>query len=91
MGVTVRDGTKSVVLLVLATGVLAGCYSVPTAPTGPSDLATPDIRWEGGEPSGPLETDPWVQAVRASELNFALAVSAHDFSDPDLWSSTFGV
>ncbi|MHA7135351.1 hypothetical protein [Oerskovia turbata] len=73
--------------VVLASGVLVGCSPADSDAMGPSDLATPDIRWEGGEPSGPLETDPWVQAVRASELNRALAVNAHDFSDLDLWNS----
>lgn len=88
MTVTVRDGALGVVGVLLGVVVLVGCSPVPAGREGPSDLATPGMRWEGGEPSGPLESDPWVQAVRASELNRALAVNAHDFSDPDLWSTT---
>lgn len=75
----------------LAVGALVGCSPAASDAVRPSDLATPDLRWEGSEPSGPLELDPWVQAVRSSELNFAVAANAHDFSDLDLWNTASGI
>ncbi|MCC2314197.1 hypothetical protein [Cellulomonas xiejunii] len=49
--------------------------------------ADPALVWVDGEPTGPLESDPWVRAVRAAELAFARASNVADFSRPDLVDS----
>jgi hypothetical protein len=51
-------------------------------------LATPDIVWEPSAPSGPLETDPYVQAARASNLAWVLASNARDFTIEQLTDTT---
>lgn len=67
-------------VLVAATGViLAGC-SQPTVP--PAER--PEVVWTDGEPAGPLEDDPWVQAVRASDLELSIARVTLDLTEPGL-------
>ncbi|MFB8227733.1 hypothetical protein [Cellulosimicrobium sp. NPDC055967] len=56
----------------------AGCASES------EPLVVPEVRWPQGEPSGELESDPWVQALREYEALFAAAWNAHDWSDPAL-------
>ena len=74
---TARPWTGAALVLTLAlTG--AGCSS------GPEPLVVPEVRWPQGEPSGELESDPWVQAAREYEVLFAAAWNAHDWSDPAL-------
>lgn len=72
--------------------LLVGCspQSEPT-PTGddPADQpqGTPTIVWENGEPSGGLEDDPYVQAARAEDTGYLMAVNAQDFSIPEFTST----
>ena len=47
----------------------------------------PELRWVDGEPTGALEADPWVQAVREAEFAYAWAASVADFSLPALTST----
>ncbi|MCC2333625.1 hypothetical protein [Cellulomonas wangsupingiae] len=54
-------------------------------------MVTPMVSWQGGPPSGELERDPWVRAVRAGELAFAAASNAANFTDEALaqtWSNS---
>lgn len=59
---------------------LAACTS--------TTAAAPTVVWDGGEPSGDLEADPWVQTVRASDLALSIAGVTHDYTAADLSSST---
>lgn len=64
--------------------LLAGCFSQPT-------YEHPDVVWQNGEPTGPLEDNPWVQAaVRASDLEMATAGATLDFSSEALYATTAG-
>ncbi|MFC4629589.1 hypothetical protein ACFO6V_15185 [Promicromonospora alba] len=56
---------------------LTGCGSVKPDPR-------PEVIWPDGEPTGPLEDDPWVQAVRTSYLELDIAIATRDFSAPAL-------
>jgi len=61
----------------LITGGLAACAIEEPVPT-------PTVVWVDGAPTGPLEADPWVRAVRAGDLAYVLAHNAADFSGEDL-------
>lgn len=63
-------------------GVLTAC-----GPAQPLE-GRPNVAWLHGEPSGPLEDDPWVQAVRASELEIQIAAATLDFAEPALYETT---
>ncbi|UUI71530.1 hypothetical protein [Cellulomonas xiejunii] len=80
LGRVVPEVTRPVVLMMAAvvTVSLASC-----AAEEPPAVA-PDLVWNGAEPDGPLESDPWVSTIRAGHLAFGLAANAADFSDPDL-------
>ena len=58
-------------------GSLAGCAD-------PEPVPDPVLVWVDGEPDGPLESDPWVRAVRAAELAAVLALNSGDFAREDL-------
>ena len=61
-------------VLLGATLLLSGCQ-----PSGPSVIETPGIQsLEEGTSS--LESDPWVQAARESDLGYRLAVNNQDFT-----------
>ncbi|GIG40636.1 hypothetical protein [Cellulomonas phragmiteti] len=47
----------------------------------------PGFHGGSGVPSGELESDPWVQAVRAGEMAYATATNVADFSDPSMTST----
>jgi hypothetical protein len=71
-------------LLVLAMAsavVLAGC-----APEGPRPL--PSATWSGSAPAGALESDAWVEGVRASLSAQAIARNRDDFSVDVLTDTT---
>ncbi|WP_152427234.1 hypothetical protein [Curtobacterium sp. Leaf154] len=77
-----RRRLRRVVWVPLAIGcavlTLAGCAEdEPPA-------VYPDVRWVGAAPSGPLEKDPWVRAVRAELEAEAVARNRNDFSIPEL-------
>lgn len=63
--------------LLLAGLALTGCGSVEPDPR-------PEVVWPNGEPTGPLEDDPWVQAVRTTYLELDIAIATRDFSAPAL-------
>ena len=50
----------------------------------PSALETPHVVYADGEPTGPFESDPAVNALRAALVAEAVAWNALDYSDPDL-------
>ena len=66
-----------VVALGLVVGV-AGCATEKEPPVYPS------VQWQGAAPTGALEADPWVQAVRAELEAEAVARNRNDFSIPEL-------
>ncbi|MBF0688419.1 MAG: hypothetical protein IR158_11735 [Cellulomonas sp.] len=57
----------------------SGCGEV-----SPTPVATADVRWAQSAPSGTIEDDPWVRAVRAGELAYATAVNSSNFTDRSL-------
>jgi len=69
-----------VVVVSLTAVIVAACADSEPA-------ADPVLVWVDGEPTGPLESDPWVRAVRAAEVAFARASNVADFSRPDLVDS----
>ncbi|WP_336708192.1 hypothetical protein [Oerskovia sp. USHLN155] len=60
--------------MVVMSGVLVGCGG----PEVPGPAPTPSVVWSAGEPTGELESDPWVQAVRAAALPEAVAFNGLD-------------
>lgn len=40
----------------------------------------PEVVWPDGQPTGPLESDAWVQAVRTSSFELDVAIATRDFS-----------
>lgn len=68
-----------VVLAAVTAGGLAGCR-VQKRPAPPY----PAVEWQGAAPSGPLESDPWVQATRKFLEAEAVARNINDFSIPEL-------
>jgi len=58
-------------------GCLSGCAADEPVPA-------PTLVWVDGEPDGPLESDPWVRAVRAGSLAEVVALNSADFSGEDL-------
>lgn len=65
--------------LLLAGVALVGC--TPAA-------AAPEVAWENGPPTGELEQDPWVAAVRASDLALNTAWVTRDYTTDDVRSTT---
>ena len=85
-GGTRRKAVRRLGALLAITGVAA----VAACSTG-SPPPAPEVAWEGEAPQGPLESDPWVSAVRAGLVAFGVAANSADFSDPSLtstWSRT---
>lgn len=82
-GAVVRAMARRVALVgvLLGMGGLVGACAPEPEPTVERSLV-----WLDGEPDGPLERDPWVQATRRAELVRALAAATADLSDPDLSS-----
>ena len=70
---------RGAALVVLLLGALGGC-----ATADPATEPEPELEWVEGEPQGPLESDEWVQAVRAGEFAYAWAANVADFSLPAL-------
>lgn len=77
---------QAVALVAVAIGVLALAACDPGG--GPTVAPTPDIVWEPSEPTGPLEGDPYVQAVRAANLGWVLANNTRDFTIAQLTDTT---
>jgi hypothetical protein len=64
---------------------LTGCT---TKALPPADR--PEIIWPDGEPEGPFEDNPWVQAVRESDAELMIAQVTRDFSSEKLGESSTG-
>ncbi len=60
---------------------ISGCTTEQEAPD------YPDVRWVGAAPTGSLERDPWVGAVRTELAAEAVARNRNDFSIPELAAS----
>ena len=75
----VSRGVFRGVVVVAGCVVMAGCSDGPLPPE-----PRPEVLWVEGEPSGPLEDDPWVRAVRAADLENQVAITTRDFSRPVL-------
>ena len=71
-----------VAIAVVAVLLAGGCGA-----DSPRPVATPNVRWVPGEPRGDIETDPWVEAVRAAELAHATAINSANYTDPSLHNS----
>lgn len=67
----------SVAFVVAGLLALTGC-TVPMQPK-PTVVDTPAILWQVA-PSSPLESNKYVQALRAADVGWALAVNLRDFS-----------
>ncbi|WP_040568848.1 hypothetical protein [Microbacterium algeriense] len=48
----------------------------------------PEVTWQSGPPSGEWESDPWVEAVRASDLALNTALVTRDYTSEELRSTT---
>lgn len=68
---------RRLALAVLTVAVLAGCTPSPAPENTPPPLPDVVVEVQG---TSDLESDPYVMAARASELGFALAANALDFS-----------
>ena len=62
--------------LTVVVAFAAGCSA-----DAPRPVETPDVRWDGAAPSGSIEQDPWVKAVRAGELALAAATNSANYTD----------
>lgn len=76
-------GRAAAVLAAASIWTLTGCTGGPLPPA-----ERPEVVWADGEPSGPLENDPWVQAVRASDLELRIAHATRDFSNTAIGDTT---
>ena len=70
-----------VFVCLVVTGVVSGCTPTDSRPI-PNLI--PDVVWPEGEPTGPLESDPWVQALREYALVTGAARLSLNYSDPAL-------
>lgn len=68
----------SVAFVVAALLALTGCTAVPTQRT-PTIVDTPAVLWQVA-PSSPLESNKYVQALRAADIGWALAINLRDFT-----------
>lgn len=63
----------------IAVLVLTGCVAPAAVQTKPTVIDTPAILWDVA-PTSPLESNKYVQAMRAAEVGWALAINNRDFS-----------
>lgn len=69
--------------------IAAALLLVPLGACSPTDAAPeprPTLIWADAQPSGELESDEWVKAVREAEFTRAWAANTADFSLPALTS-----
>ncbi len=71
------------VLMACGSALLVASLSGCTQPAEASNLQTPAIVWENGEPSGPFWDTEWAAAYREATKQTALAHAYGDYSDPD--------
>lgn len=69
-----RSSIGAAAVVGLAVVGLVGCTTEEPAPIDP------EVRWVGAAPSGRLDRDPWVRAVRAELVAEAVARNRNDFS-----------
>jgi hypothetical protein len=72
--------------LVGAIGLLTLGFLVTAC--APAVVEEPTVSWEDGEPSGEWESDPWVEAVRASDTALSIATVTRDYTSEDLARTT---
>ncbi|PUB28736.1 hypothetical protein C8K30_103157 [Promicromonospora sp. AC04] len=75
-------------------GVAVVLIAIALIPTGGGSVepgSRPKVVWPAGEPTGPLEDDPWVQAVRTSYLELDIAVATRDFGAPALRDTAWNI
>lgn len=67
-----------------------GIAAIGIALTGctPAAVEPPSVTWQSGEPSGELESSPWVQAVRASDTALSIAAFTRDYTSDALQDTT---
>ena len=71
-----------------AVGAALLCTSLIACSSTDAALPTkPELVWVDGAPSGTLESDGWVKAVRDAELAFAWASNEADFTLPEVTST----
>ena len=73
---TSRQPVAPMLLVCLSALTASGCGDGTPAP-----VTTASVRWDESAPSGSLEEDPWVRAVRAGDLAYAAAVNGANFTD----------
>lgn len=64
--------------------VVAGVALVGCTPA----IESPEVVWKSGPPSGELEDNPWVEAVRASDLALNVAFVTRDYTTEDVRATT---
>lgn len=69
---------------------VVGIATIGLALTGctPAAIEPPSVSWQSGEPSGELESSPWVQAVRASDTALSIAAFTRDYTSDELQDTT---
>ncbi len=90
-----RHGTKTVtqrtriLRTLLASALCAGMVALAgcAAEAAPEPVVIPTVVWPDGEPTGELESDPWVVAARKATVVDAIAFNAKDYSIPLLSES----
>ena len=73
--------TALLILVGLVAAVFSGCSPMEPEPR-------PAVAWPNGEPVGELESDPWVQALRAADMELQVASVTRDFTAPELAHAT---
>ncbi|MCM0639515.1 hypothetical protein [Cellulomonas wangsupingiae] len=71
-----RAGSAAALISLL---LLGGCN-----PEAPRPVPTPSIAWRGARPTGDLEDDAWVKALRESAVALAAATNAANYTDESL-------
>jgi hypothetical protein len=71
--------------------ILSGLALIATGGSSVEPGPRPEVVWPTGEPTGPLEDDPWVQAVRTSYLELDIAIATRDFGAPALLDTAWGI
>ncbi len=72
---TAPSSLRSVATVLLVAVLSASCAAQEPVPA-------PVLVWEDGEPDAPIESDPWVRALREGLTAHAHASNTADFTDP---------
>lgn len=71
--------TRTAIGLAAIAIALVGCTPAAEAP---------EVTWQNGPPSGEWESNPWVEAVRSSDLALNTALLTRDYTSEELRSTT---